>query len=76
VEPGAYSRQIRALALSTSFQEASQMEKSSIRQRAEARAALRRLQQALREEMKRRGAECRYVVKCPVFKAGACPGIC
>jgi len=52
------------------------MEKSSIRQRAEARAALRRLQQALREEMKRRGAECRYVVKCPVFKAGACPGIC
>ena len=52
------------------------MEKSPSRQRAEARAAMRRLQQALREEMKRRSAECRYVAKCPVARAGACPGIC
>ena len=52
------------------------MEKSPSRQRAEARAAMRRLQQVLRMEMKRRGTECRYVARCKVAKAGACPGIC
>jgi hypothetical protein len=52
------------------------MDKSPSRQRAEARAAARRLQEALREEIKRRGADCRYVADCPVAKAGACPGIC
>jgi hypothetical protein len=38
--------------------------------------ALRRLQQALRQELKSRGTECRYVARCPVAKAGNCPGIC
>jgi hypothetical protein len=52
------------------------MDKSPSRQRAEARAALRRLQEALREEMKRRSAECKYAADCPVAKAGNCPGIC
>ena len=52
------------------------MDKSPSRRRAEARAATRRLQQMLRQEIKRRGAECRYVAHCPVAKAGRCPGIC
>ena len=52
------------------------MDKSPSRSRAEARAAARRLQQALRDEIKRRGADCRYVAGCPVAKAGACPGVC
>jgi hypothetical protein len=52
------------------------MDKSPSRQRAEARAALRRLQEALREEMKRRSGECKYAADCPVAKAGNCPGIC
>jgi hypothetical protein len=53
------------------------MDKSPSRQRAEARTALRRLQRALREELRRRGsAECRYVAVCPVARAGLCPGIC
>jgi hypothetical protein len=39
--------------------------------------ALRRLQQALREELKHKGGvECRYVARCPVAKVGNCPGIC
>ena len=53
------------------------MEKSPARKRAEARAAIRRLQQALRLELRRRGGtECRYVAGCPVAKAGNCPGFC
>jgi hypothetical protein len=53
------------------------MDKSPSRQRAEARAALRRLQVALREELKRRGqTECRYVAQCPIAQQGLCPGIC
>lgn len=53
------------------------MDKSPSRKRAEARAAMRRLQDALRTEMKRRGStECRYVAQCPVAKRGTCPGIC
>jgi hypothetical protein len=66
---------VQALAPTTFFQEAL-MDKSLSRQRAEARAAARRLQEALREEIKRRGADCRYVAGCPVAKAGECPGIC
>ena len=65
----------QALVLSTSARRP-HMDKSPSRQRAEARAALRRLQQTLRLEMKRRADECRYVANCPVAKAGACPGIC
>ena len=53
------------------------MDKSPSRQRAEARAAVRRLQRALRVELQRRGkSECRYASSCPVAKANACPGIC
>jgi hypothetical protein len=52
------------------------MDKSPSRRRAEARAAMRRLQEALRQEMKRRTHECRYAANCPVAKAGSCPGIC
>ncbi len=53
------------------------MDKSPSRQRAEARAALRRLQQALQLEIKQRGkTECRYAAQCPVAQKGACPGIC
>jgi hypothetical protein len=53
------------------------MDKSPSRQRAEARAALRKLQEALRLEIQRRGnAECRYAAECPVAQKGACPGIC
>ena len=51
-------------------------EKSPSRQRAESRAALRRLQQTLRVEIKRKGIHCRYFARCPVAKANACPGIC
>ena len=40
------------------------------------RAAQRRLQAALRRELRRRQAECRYVGGCPVAQAGNCPGIC
>jgi hypothetical protein len=53
------------------------MDNSPSRQRAEARAALRRLQQALQMELKRRGnTECRYAAQCPVAQKGRCPGIC
>jgi|GEM_PF-2243680 hypothetical protein len=51
-------------------------DKSPSRQRAETRAAMRRLQQALRLEIKRKGIDCRYAARCPVAKANACPGIC
>jgi hypothetical protein len=51
-------------------------DKSPSRQRAETRAAMRRLQQALRQQIKLKGVECRYVARCPVAKADACPGIC
>jgi hypothetical protein len=51
-------------------------EKSPSRQRAESRAALRRLQHTLRLEIKRKGVDCRYVARCPVAKANLCPGIC
>jgi hypothetical protein len=44
--------------------------------RRDRRPALRRLQEALREEMRSRAVECRYVAGCPVARAGACPGIC
>jgi hypothetical protein len=49
---------------------------SPSRQRAENRAAMRRLQQALRMQIKRKGTDCRYASRCPVAKANACPGIC
>jgi hypothetical protein len=53
------------------------MDNSPSRQRAEARAALRKLQQALQLELKRRGTtDCRYAAQCPVAQKGACPGIC
>ncbi|HEV1998010.1 MAG TPA: hypothetical protein VGR61_07775 [Candidatus Dormibacteraeota bacterium] len=52
------------------------MENSPSRKRAEARAAQRRLQAALRQELRRRQVECRYVGQCPVAQAGNCPGIC
>ena len=41
-----------------------------------AKAALRRLQETLRQEMRSRSIECRYVAGCPVARAGACPGMC
>jgi hypothetical protein len=50
---------------------------SPSRQRAETRAAMRRLQQALRMQIKAKGStDCRYAARCPVAKANACPGIC
>lgn len=52
------------------------MKDSPSRKRAEARAALRRLQESLREELHRRQVDCRYAARCPVAKAGNCPGIC
>ncbi len=52
------------------------MDKSPSRKRADARAAQRRLQAALRQELRRRGADCRYCGQCPVARAGNCPGIC
>jgi hypothetical protein len=53
------------------------MDQSPSRKRAEARAAVRRLQEALQAEIKRRGTtECRYAAQCPVAQKGACPGIC
>jgi hypothetical protein len=52
------------------------MDNSSSRVPAETRAAQRRLQAALRQELRRRQLECRYAVQCPVALAGNCPGIC
>ena len=53
------------------------MDQSPSRKRAEARAAVRRLQEALQAEIKRRGfTDCRYAAQCPVAQKGACPGIC
>jgi hypothetical protein len=40
------------------------------------RAAQRRLQAALRRELRRRQQDCRYASHCPVALAGNCPGIC
>jgi hypothetical protein len=51
-------------------------DKSPSRKRADARAAQRRLQAALRQELRRRQSECRYSSQCPVARAGNCPGIC
>jgi hypothetical protein len=52
------------------------MDQPSKRTRSKGEAAMRRLQSALRQEIKRRGLDCRYVARCPVAKAGNCPGIC
>ena len=52
------------------------MDESPSRIGAETRAAHRRLQAALREELRRRQVECRYAGQCPVAHAGNCPGIC
>ena len=53
------------------------MDKPSSPKEAEARRVLRRLQQSLRAELRRRGAiECRYAASCLVAKAGRCPGMC
>jgi hypothetical protein len=52
------------------------MDNSPRRARTKSEAAMRRLQAALRQEIKRRGLDCRYVARCPVAKAGNCPGIC
>ena len=53
------------------------MDDTQARRQAEARAALRRLVDALRSEMRSKGAtECRYVAACPVARAGSCPGLC
>jgi hypothetical protein len=51
-------------------------DKSPSRKRADTRAAQRRLQAALRQELRRRQSECRYSSQCPVARAGNCPGIC
>jgi hypothetical protein len=51
-------------------------DKSPSRKRAQSRAAQRRLQSALRQELRRRQSECRYSPNCPVARAGNCPGIC
>jgi len=51
-------------------------DQSPSRKRAEFRAARRRLQSALRQELRRRQSECRYASVCPVARAGNCPGIC
>ena len=39
-------------------------------------AALIRLRNVLRQELRTRSAECRYSRACPVLKKGNCPGIC
>ena len=52
------------------------MDKPSSRKSADQVAAQRRLQAALRREIRRRQSERRYSSQCPVARAGSCPGIC
>jgi hypothetical protein len=52
------------------------MEQPNKPRSARSEAALRRLQETLRKEMRTRSLECRYAARCPVQRAGNCPGVC